>query len=175
MAEVTIVSGPPGTGKTTLCLELCTRFERSVHIHQDLFFGAIRSGYILPWLAESHSQNQVCLLAAARATVPYVEAGYEVMVDGVIGSLALDIYRAELAPVAQLHFIVLLPSAEETLGRGRSRAEDHGVPEYVYGQSHAQFAADGYEQHRLDSTNLSVKETADLLLRERALGRYLVT
>ena len=85
MAEVTIVSGPPGAGKTALCVELCRRFEYAVHLHTDSFFGAIRSGYILPWLPESHDQNQVCILAAARATVPYVRAGYEVFVYGVIG------------------------------------------------------------------------------------------
>jgi predicted ATPase len=176
MAEVTIVSGPPGAGKTTLCLELCRRFELAVHLNTDLFFGAIRSGYILPWLPESHDQNDVCIQAAARAAVPYVQAGYEVFVDGVLGSTALGIYRTELKQVtSRIHFVVLLPSAQEALRRGLSRPEDHGVPVHVYGEIHAQFSTGGYEGHRLDSTELSVKETADLLLRERSVGRFLIT
>ena len=44
--EVVIVSGPPGSGKTTVGVTLGSGCERGVHLESDWFFRFIRSGFI---------------------------------------------------------------------------------------------------------------------------------
>lgn len=47
--EILILSGPPGSGKTTIAKLLGARRERAVHLESDAFFDFITSGYIEPW------------------------------------------------------------------------------------------------------------------------------
>jgi adenylate kinase family enzyme len=46
--EVLILTGPPGSGKTTVAHVLTARHERAVHLESDLFFHFITSGYVEP-------------------------------------------------------------------------------------------------------------------------------
>lgn len=52
-----IVSGPPGSGKTSVSTALASGCERGVHLESDWFFRSIRSGFVAPWLPDAHSQN----------------------------------------------------------------------------------------------------------------------
>lgn len=171
MTAITLLGGPPGSGKSSLARVLCARFERAVHLEADRFLGAIKSGYILPWLPDAQAQNETAALSAARAAAPFVESGYEVFLDAYIRPWSLQIYRRELA-AAEMHFVVLMPTVEATIRRGLTRTDTHGVPPHVYTASYEEFTADGFEQHRVDSSELSVEETADLVLREREAGRF---
>jgi predicted house-cleaning noncanonical NTP pyrophosphatase (MazG superfamily) len=55
--SVLIVTGPPGSGKSTVAQLVAEGSERSVHIEADLFLRWIVGGYVEPWLTESHAQN----------------------------------------------------------------------------------------------------------------------
>ena len=62
-----IVSGPPGSGKTTVSAALASDYERGVHLESDWFFRSIRSGFVEPWLSDAHSQNAAVMVAVADA------------------------------------------------------------------------------------------------------------
>lgn len=56
VADLIVVTGPPGAGKSTVAEVLSKRFERSALVAGDDFFAFIDSGYIAPWTAEAHHQ-----------------------------------------------------------------------------------------------------------------------
>ena len=85
-----IVSGPPGSGKTTVSAALALGCERGVHLESDWFFRFIRSGFVAPWLPDAHSQNATVMDVAADAAAAYADAGYAVVWDGIVGPWLLD-------------------------------------------------------------------------------------
>ena len=81
---VLILTGPPGTGKTTTASILAARSPAAVHVETDAFFRFIRSGYIEPWKPESQAQNQVAMGIAGEAAAAYAGAGYFTVVEGIV-------------------------------------------------------------------------------------------
>jgi energy-coupling factor transporter ATP-binding protein EcfA2 len=85
MGDVLILTGPPGSGKTTVARLLTVAHERAVHLESDVFFHFITSGFIAPWTDESNSQNTVVMDAVAAAGATYARAGYFTVIDGIFG------------------------------------------------------------------------------------------
>ncbi|HEX5526885.1 MAG TPA: AAA family ATPase [Solirubrobacterales bacterium] len=81
---VLILTGAPGTGKTTTASILAGRSPAAVHLETDAFFRFIRSGYIEPWKPESQAQNQVAMGIAGEAAAAYAAAGYFTVVEGIV-------------------------------------------------------------------------------------------
>ncbi len=81
---VLILTGAPGSGKTTVARLLAAKWQRSVHIESDQFFHFIQAGYIEPWRPESHEQNTIVMQIVAEASAHYASAGYFTIIDGIM-------------------------------------------------------------------------------------------
>jgi cytidylate kinase len=118
------VTGPPGSGKSTVSEALADRWEPSVLVEGDAFFRFLRRGAIPPWLPESHDQNDTTVRAAAAAAGGFAAGGFAVVYDGVIGPWFLPTF-ATLTGVDVLDYVVLLPPVETCLDRVATRT-GHG-------------------------------------------------
>ncbi len=125
MTEVVIVSGPPGSGKTTVAAALAKAppgDSPAVHIESDVFYRWISAGFVGPHLKEAHTQNTVVADVAIDAAAAYALGGYQVVWDGVIGPWWLErITRRLAARGVQVRYLVLRPGREVALDRVRER------------------------------------------------------
>lgn len=120
MGEVIVVSGPPGSGKSTVANVLAERYETSALVDGDAFFAFLRTGFIAPWLPESDPQNRAVLAAAAAATGRLAEH-CTVVYDGVLWPPYVPVFVAHAE--RPIHYAVLLPRLENLLERVRDRVD----------------------------------------------------
>jgi len=122
-ADVIILTGPPGSGKSTTARALAPLYPRSVHLHTDDFWDYIVSGAVPPYLPESDDQNQTVMRVIRDSAFAYAAGGFVTVIDGIIGPWMLGHFRdtggKEAVPL--LHYVVLRPGRGETLRRAQGR------------------------------------------------------
>jgi cytidylate kinase len=123
VGEVMVLSGPPGSGKSTVAGRLADLFDPSALVRGDDFFAFLRRGAVAPWLEEAHQQNAAVIEAAAAAT-GRLATHLDVVYDGVVGPWFLAPFL-QAAGASHLHYVVLLPPLAVCLDRVRTRA-GHG-------------------------------------------------
>jgi predicted kinase len=123
--RVIIISGIPGSGKTTVARMLAARFARAAHIESDLVGERfIVSGMVPPQgppQDEAAAQlrlrrTNICLLADSFANAGFVP----VIDDVVVSPSVLEGYRRQLKTRPVL-LVELLPSLEVVQARDSSR------------------------------------------------------
>ena len=124
VAALLIVTGPPGSGKSSVAPLIVEGFERSVLVEGDAFFGFVARGSITPWLPEANQQNEVITRAAAAAAGRYADGGFVTVYDGIVGPWFLPTFLTA-SGLRGLDYVVLLPAVERCLERMRTR-RGHG-------------------------------------------------
>lgn len=174
-AAITIVSGPPGAGKTTIARLLADTADRpTVHLVSDNFYVAIRKGFVPPYLPAAAKQNDIVIGVLVSAMLGYAKGGYDVIIDGIIGSWSLQPFRDAAAKSGlPLSFAVLRPSLEQTLTRAMARTgKELATSGPIKGLYGAFAKLEQLEPHAVDSTHHSAEQTAGLLRQNLALGKF---
>jgi hypothetical protein len=175
-AEILVLSGPRGAGKTTVARPLAEErlASPSVHLHTDDFWALIRQGAVSPMEPESRWQNEVVVGVIAWAAVGYAVGGYHVVVDGVVGPWFVDAFREPAgAAGVPLHYAVLRPDKPTTLARGTSCPGHPPTDPGPIRAMHEEFRELGpYEGHALDTTGLSPEGTADAVMAALAADAF---
>jgi adenylate kinase family enzyme len=163
MADLIVVTGPPGAGKTTVAKALSSLFESSALVAGDDFFEFIDRSFVPPWATEAHHQNEIVIEAAAAAAGRLAAGGYTVVYDGVLGPWFLDAF-GQAAGLGSLHYVVLLPPEKVCLERVRSRV-GHGFTDLeAAGHMYREFsAADIDGRHVVTSTETAAVIASSLV------------
>jgi cytidylate kinase len=177
MSDVLLLTGPPGSGKTTVARLVATDAPRpTVHVTTDEFYRAIRTGFVPPYLPGAQRQNEVVVDVIVATVAVYARGGYDVVVDGVIGPWFLAPFRAAAAGGDwRLSYVVLRPDLDTTLRRGRSRGGVELTDADAITGMHGAFADLGeLEPHAIDTSSLEPADTAAEVRKAVASGDYLL-
>ncbi len=180
MADLLVVTGPPGSGKSTVAALVVDAFEPAVLVPGDVFFSFWRRGGIPPWLPEAHAPNTVAITAAAAAAGTFAAGGYAVVYDGVLGpwflpQFADHVARHGVRVGAQLHYAVLLPSVQVCRRRVAGRPGHGFTDDDATVRMHHEFAtAEVAARHLVAEPPDDPAEVAQVVLERYAAGELRV-
>ena len=162
-----LLTGSPGSGKTTVAPLVADRHDPSACLDLDWFFAKLRRGAIEPWRPESHTQNRVVLRATAEAVAVFAEGGYFTVGEGILYPFMLDLFAAACEPHGiALNYAVLRAPVAVVQQRVRERTTEpiHRAAladAEVVDDLWAQFERHGVEErHRVDSGTRAPGEVA---------------
>lgn len=172
MASITIVSGCLGTGKTTLARALAHAEPAGLHLVTDLFY-LFPAHALDPTTPGSHRQNVTVMTAIGRAAAAFVEGGYDVFLDGVVGPWFLPTLIREWAGVRRIEYVILRATLEEELARVLARDGPATIAR-VHAMHEAFSEAEGYETHILETTGRTVEEVRAEFVQRRHTGAFVL-
>ena len=169
--QIILITGNMAAGKSTIAQALAERLPNSVHLRGDLFRRMIVNGQAemsFELSAEAQQQLSLRYRLAAQVAKGYFHAGFTVVYQDIIIGPAL----AEMLSTFQgfpFSIVVLCPRAEIVAAR-ESRRSKTGYPNDAAIRAfdrvlRQETPRSGYW---LDSSDLTVAETVDMILRQLA-------
>lgn len=166
-APVFLISGTPGSGKTSVAATLMQHFPLGLHLPVDDFREFVVSGQasVFDWSEETDRQFALARTAAVGMATSYLEADFAVALDDVV--FPAEAERVYAKPLPEICKVLLLPSLEAALQRNAERIHKSfdtavltGVIKTLHGKFTEQeqdFRAAGWRV--IDSSKLTLAET----------------
>lgn len=164
--DILVISGSPGTGKTTTASIIASNLIKSVNLHTDDFYHYLCGGAIPPHLPESEEQNFIVIEAFLETAKRFARGGYDVIVDGIVGPWFLEPWIKAARDGYMVHYIILRASKDETMKRaiGRMKLDQETNMELVDVMWEQFHHLERYEANVINTTNQSIEQTVAIIM-----------
>lgn len=161
MANLYLITGPAGVGKSTISRGIASSLKKSVLLEGDDFYHHVIGGYVSAWMEGNHLDIfwKVCI----DTIINYLEAGYDVVFNYII---SLDDFNKlkEIFKKYNTYFTVLLVSEETIVKRDMLREEENRMNERCIILLN-KFEKYNYPvRYKLYTDDLSVDETVNKII-----------
>ena len=160
MSNLYIITGPAGVWKSTISKKIPESKKKSSLIEGDEIYHQVVGGYVQAWKEGNHLETfwKVCI----NTIKTYLEDGYDVVFNYIVTPTPLEIMKEEFEDYS-IKFVVLLVDEKTLLLRDKERPEDYQMKERCITLLNS-FKNNKYNnQNILDTTNLSIEETVDII------------
>jgi len=119
---VIVLTGAPGSGKSTVAELLASRLDRAAHVPVDFFRKMIKGGYASPhhWSDEVDRQYRIARTSAAKTARNLAAGGFIPILDDIVPAAWVDEWRTMLAGL-DCRFVALRPRLDVAWRRNRER------------------------------------------------------
>jgi chloramphenicol 3-O-phosphotransferase len=171
-APIYLITGTPGSGKSSVARALLQRFEFGLHLPVDDLREFVVSGIAHPvptWTEETGRQFRLAQMGAASTAKLYATNGFAVVIDDVISSNDVSSIFEPVFDEFDFHKILLQPKLEIALERSRTRTNKNFDPSFLeepIRQIYAWMSAQEFPSDwlKLDSSDLKLEQTVDVIL-----------
>ena len=163
MANLYIITGPAGVGKSTISRELAKLSNKSALIEGDDIYHQVIGGFIQPWKVGNHLQTfwKVCMSIIKI----YLEDGFDVIFNYIVTPENLELIKTTIKN-CDIKFVVLLADESTLLIRDKQRPTDCQMNERCLTLLN-NFKNRNYNpKNILDTSNLSIDETLNIIENE---------
>ena len=167
-AFICLITGPAGSGKSSVSKALAKKFEHSAVIEVDTLRHMIKGGYVRPWPHTEEVDIQLLLSAENACSIAdnFLEKNFTVFIDDVVGKKLLEKYSDHFKDKDFKAFL-LLPSLESLLVRFDNRGDDQEL-RLRTAELHKIFLdkKDTLNWQVIDSSNHTLEKTIEQIYKE---------
>lgn len=163
-----LISGPPGSGKSTIADALAASFAFGIHIHCDDIYNMVKGGYQLPWDDKDGFLMDTMFDACIEVCKTYLSKGFVCVIDYVFHHNQLLSFIKKLNK--PLSLTILLPEVDVNIDRDKNRTWTIGEERIEFYNHYYQQEMPRFKQFILDNTNLSPEATCQHILKTNLLS-----
>lgn len=165
---VCLITGPAGSGKSSVSKALANRFERSAVIEVDTLRGMVKGGFVRPYPHTAEVDLQLSLIAKNACDIAnnFLEKDFSVFIDGIMGKKVFEQY-SNFFKDKNFKAFLILPSLDVLLARFDNRETNESLRARTI-ELHKKFSErrDQLNWQVIDSSDQSLEETVEQICKE---------
>ena len=163
MSFIIAITGPTGSGKSTVAKQIANSVSNCVNIDVDVVKHFIHSGFIYDDSPEGIAQWELLGINLGQLAANFKQAGYNVVVNGYLNVPAWSKLQSFVSFDSRF---LLSPDIQTIIERDASRSEDDTMGEKAVRTHNTFFSTDPYFDDfiKINSTEHTVQETVAIIL-----------